>query len=377
MRIGFLASHGGSSARAIWTAADDGEIAVEPRVLICNNSGADALRWARDVGLETRHLSGRTHPDPDALDAAITEALERASVDLVVLSGYMKKLGPRTLARFPNRILNIHPALLPAFGGEGMYGIRVHEAVIAAGATTTGISVHLVDAEYDTGPVLYQARIAVHHGETPEELQQRVAGHEPDAYLRTLELILDGELDLDRVAEEPSDPVVEDIVEEEYADLLAFRRSLPTKRMGAGLLVRDARGRVLLVEPTYKDAWEIPGGVVDEDESPRECVIREVREELGLEVEPGRLLVVDYQHAEPDRTESLMFVFDGGVIDEPTTSRIVLQEGELRSWRFVGPEALEETASSRLGRRLLRALDAVAAGETYYLENRERVGVTR
>jgi phosphoribosylglycinamide formyltransferase 1 len=369
MRVGFLASHRGSSAQAIWTASKAGEIAVEPCVLICNNSGSDALSWARSVGLEAHHLSGQTHPDSDQLDAAITQVLDGEAVDVVVLSGYMKKLGPRTLRRFPNRILNIHPALLPHFGGHGMYGIRVHEAVIDAGATTTGISVHLVDADYDTGPVLYQTRIAVRHGETPEQLQQRVASHEPDAYLRTLRLIFDGEINLDHAGEDQFKPIVEDIAEQEYADLLAFRRSLPAKRMGAGLLVRDAEGRVMLVEPTYKDAWEIPGGVIDEDESPRECVIREVREELGLEVEPGRLLVVDYQHPEPDRTESVMFVFDGGVIGEEATSRVVLQEQELRSWRFIDVETLKSTASSRLGRRLLHVLKAVADGQTLYLEN--------
>jgi phosphoribosylglycinamide formyltransferase 1 len=132
MRVGFLASHRGSSAQAIWTASKAGEIAVEPCVLICNNSGSDALSWARSVGLEAHHLSGQTHPDSDQLDAAITQVLDGEAVDVVVLSGYMKKLGPRTLRRFPNRILNIHPALLPHFGGHGMYGIRVHEAVIEA-----------------------------------------------------------------------------------------------------------------------------------------------------------------------------------------------------------------------------------------------------
>jgi 8-oxo-dGTP pyrophosphatase MutT (NUDIX family) len=150
---------------------------------------------------------------------------------------------------------------------------------------------------------------------------------------------------------------------------LEFQRSLPTKRMGAGLLVRDGTDRVLLVEPTYKPNWEIPGGAVDADESPRECAIREVREELGIEMTPGRLLVVDYQHPEPERTESMMFVFDGGIVDAAWSDLISLAHDEVRSWRFVSPDELAELAAFRLRRRLDHALTAVADGHTLYLEN--------
>lgn len=139
--------------------------------------------------------------------------------------------------------------------------------------------------------------------------------------------------------------------------------------MGAGLLVRDARGRVLLVEPTYKPDWEIPGGAVDGGESPRECVVREVGEELGLEVTPGRLLVVDYQHAEPGRTESIMFVFDGGVVDAAWTDQIELAADELHSWRMVPPDQLSSLALPRLCRRIDQALAAEAVGQALYLEN--------
>lgn len=135
------------------------------------------------------------------------------------------------------------------------------------------------------------------------------------------------------------------------------------------MLVRDGAGHVLLVEPTYKPIWEIPGGAVDADESPRECVIREVREELNIDAEPGRLLVVDYQHPEPDRTESMMFVFDGGMVGSEWTNRIVLASDELHSWRLVAPADLARLASGRLCRRLANALEAVVAGQTRYLEN--------
>jgi 8-oxo-dGTP diphosphatase len=155
---------------------------------------------------------------------------------------------------------------------------------------------------------------------------------------------------------------------EDEAGSLDFLQSLPTKRMGAGLLLRDDRGWPLLVEPAYKADWEIPGGVVELDESPRECVVREVREELGIAVVPGRLLVVDYQHAREHRTESLMFVFDGGVLDERSLAAVTLPADELASHAFVEPSRLGALTSERLARRLLRALEATADAACY-LEN--------
>lgn len=144
---------------------------------------------------------------------------------------------------------------------------------------------------------------------------------------------------------------------------LEFQRSLPAKRMGSGVLIRDRHGNVLLVEPVYKPNWEIPGGAVEADESPGECAAREVREELGIEVVPGRLLVVEYQHPEPGRTESMMFVFDGGVVSREWTARIVLQADELKAWHFLEPGRLGDVASPRLACRVTHALAALAAEE--------------
>ena len=142
------------------------------------------------------HLSGTTHPDPATLDAAIVDALVRHDVELVVLAGYMKKLGPRTLARYRGRVLNIHPALLPRFGGQGMYGARVHEAVLAAGEHETGVTIHIVDEEYDHGPIVAQCRVPVRPDDTPATLAARVLAREHTFLVETLEGIVSGTLRL-------------------------------------------------------------------------------------------------------------------------------------------------------------------------------------
>lgn len=155
-------------------------------------------------------------------------------------------------------------------------------------------------------------------------------------------------------------------------DPVTWRNSRPAKRMGAGALIRDAAGRVLLVEPTYKDSWELPGGSVEADESPRMACRREVAEELGLDLPVGRMLCFEWQGPEPERTESLMMLFDGGVLPESTT--ITLPADELASYRFVEPEQLHLVMAERLARRALAALAALAEGRLVELEHGIRVG---
>lgn len=196
MRLGFLASHGGSNVQAIIDACRAGELRAEPRVVISNNSGSEVLRRAAREGVPGFHLSSRTHTSPDDLDAAIERVLIDHGVELVVLGGYMKKLGPRVLGRYRGRILNIHPALLPAYGGQGMYGERVHAAVLAAGERVTGVTVHLVDDEYDQGPILAQAEVPVLEGDTVESLRERVLRSEHRLYPETLQRIATGEIAL-------------------------------------------------------------------------------------------------------------------------------------------------------------------------------------
>ena len=173
-RLGILASRNGSNLQAILDRCLSDEISACVSVVISNNSKSGALRRAKDVGIPTFHLSGWTHPEPDRLDGEMTRVLQDHGVDLVVLAGYMKKLGPVLLQAYPNRILNVHPALLPAFGGQGMYGMQVHRAVIESGVKVTGVTVHLADSEYDQGLILAQEVITVHPADTPEGLAKRV-----------------------------------------------------------------------------------------------------------------------------------------------------------------------------------------------------------
>ena len=198
LRLAILASHGGSNAQAIIDACRDGRIDADVRVLISNNSDSLAMDRARAAGIPALHLSSQTHRDPAKLDDAILAALVEHDVNLVALAGYMKKLGPRTLARFRGRIVNVHPALLPKFGGHGMYGMRVHQAVIAAGEKKTGVTIHLVDEDYDTGPTLAQHELPVLPGDTAETLAARVLELEHALYVETLARITRGEIALPR-----------------------------------------------------------------------------------------------------------------------------------------------------------------------------------
>ncbi len=143
--------------------------------------------------------------------------------------------------------------------------------------------------------------------------------------------------------------------------------------MGSAVLFRDAGGRILLVEPVYKDDWELPGGVVESDESPYDAAVRELTEELGLSVSPGRLLVVDWVPPHPGRTEGVMFVYDGGVLDPALAAAIHLPAEELRGWAWSTPEEAQRRLCALLARRAAAALRAANTGDTSYLENGNRI----
>lgn len=190
MQLAFFASHNGSNMQAVLDACKTGYLAAQPCVVISNNSDAEALARAMRDDIPHYHLSAKTHPEPEQLDAKILETLEEYGTELVILAGYMRKLGPQTLAHFQGRIINIHPALLPKYGGPGMYGARVHEAVLAAGEKETGVTIHLVDEEYDHGAIIAQCNVPVLSDDTVTTLSARVLLQEHQFLVETLRKIV-------------------------------------------------------------------------------------------------------------------------------------------------------------------------------------------
>jgi 8-oxo-dGTP diphosphatase len=152
-----------------------------------------------------------------------------------------------------------------------------------------------------------------------------------------------------------------------------YTAGLARKRMGSAVVFTDPADRVLLVEPGYKDYWELPGGAVESDESPYEAAVRELKEELGLSLAPGRLLVADWVPPQPNRTEGVMFVYDGGHLSPAQTSQIQLPPEELKSWAWCTPAEVWQRMTPLLARRVQAALDCRSGGGTAYLEFGRRV----
>ncbi len=146
-------------------------------------------------------------------------------------------------------------------------------------------------------------------------------------------------------------------------------RSLPRKRMAAGALFVDGVGRVLLVDPVYRDTWDLPGGAVEAEESPYAACRREVAEELGLDRRPGRVLAVDWVPSQPGRPEGLVVVYDGGVLGAADVDAVTLADGELAGFAFVAPAEVAARVTPLVGRRVAACLDAVAGGTVASLEN--------
>lgn len=194
LRIAIFASHNGSTMQAILDACFENRIDAIPCVVISNNRNSVALQRSKAAGVPSFLINSQTHPDEDERDAYILEVLRNHQTDFVILAGYMKKIGPRTLGGFEGKILNTHPALLPKFGGQGMYGMHVHEAVLAAGERESGATVHVIDEEYDHGPIIAQKVVSVHPSDTPETLRDRVAEAERALYVETIGRIADRSL---------------------------------------------------------------------------------------------------------------------------------------------------------------------------------------
>lgn len=196
LRIAVLASGSGTTLQAVIDACESGSLDGRVVVVISNNSGSGAMTRAARYRIPCVHLSSQTHEDPECVDRRIADTLQEHSPDIVLLAGYMKKLGPHTLQAYRGRVINTHPSLLPEFGGQGMYGRHVHSAVIESGVKTTGISVHLVDGEYDTGRVLAQRQVPVEENDTVAMLAGRVQSIERPFLVEVLARIAAGDLAL-------------------------------------------------------------------------------------------------------------------------------------------------------------------------------------
>ena len=184
--LGIMASHGGTNLQAIMDACAQGALNAEVKLVISNNSGSRALSRARAGNIPALHLSSITHPGFEDLDLETKNMFLSRGVDYVVLAGYMKKVGPALLQAFSGKILNSHPSLLPKYGGRGMYGDKVHEAVIRNGESETGVTIHVVDGEYDSGRIILQDRVPVLQTDTIDDLRQRVQKVERALWINVL-----------------------------------------------------------------------------------------------------------------------------------------------------------------------------------------------
>jgi phosphoribosylglycinamide formyltransferase-1 len=193
INIAFLASHNGSSARAITDACLSGILPAEPKLLISNNPDSKALEWARAAKLQTAVINAGNSNNPDA---TIANLLADNNIDLVICSGYMKLIGPQTITASHGAILNVHPALLPRHGGKGKYGRHVHQAVFDNKETETGITIHLVDGEYDRGRIVAQKTIPVLPTDSVDDIENNVKMAEPEFYIETLRAIFTGVITL-------------------------------------------------------------------------------------------------------------------------------------------------------------------------------------
>ena len=175
LKIAVLVSGGGTNLQAVIDAIDNGTITnTEIKVVISNNKNAYALERAKNHGIEALCISPKDYEDRAKFNEASLEKLNSYEVDLVVLAGFLVVIPEMMIKQYRNRIINIHPSLIPSFCGTGFYGLKVHEGVLSRGVKVTGATVHFVDEGTDTGPIILQKAVEVKQGDTPEVLQRRV-----------------------------------------------------------------------------------------------------------------------------------------------------------------------------------------------------------
>ena len=195
LRLGVLVSGGGRTLLNIADCIDRGDLPATVAVVICSRAEAPAVHRARDRGFDVRVAPRKNFTDLNEMHEAITSLLLEHLVDLVCLGGYMRWY--RVDPSFEHRVMNIHPALLPDFGGKGMYGRRVHRAVLDSDATVSGCTIHFVDDQYDHGPIILQEAVPVRDDDTPETLAERVRAAERRLVPEAIRLFAQGRLSID------------------------------------------------------------------------------------------------------------------------------------------------------------------------------------
>ncbi len=194
MNIAVFASGRGTNFDEILKAIDSGFLSARVVLLLSNRSDTGAVDLARSHGIPVLHLSQRQCPSADEFAQRMLAALQEHHAELIALAGYLKRIPPPVIKRYANRIVNIHPALLPFFGGDGMYGHFVHEAVLASGMKISGATVHIVDEEYDHGAILFQKSVEIERGETAETLAQKVLNVEHEIFPLALKAFAEGKV---------------------------------------------------------------------------------------------------------------------------------------------------------------------------------------
>ncbi len=194
MNIAVFASHGGSDLQAIIDGCKQDKLNATVAVVISNNGDSMALERAKRENIPAYHMSAKKYGSEDLLAEELLKVLEEHQIDMIFLAGYMRMLHVDILTKYHNRVFNIHPALLPKFGGRGMYGMNVHTAVIEAKETETGVTIHRVNAEYDSGEIVAQTKVPVLENDTPEILAARVLEREHTFLVEVIAKIIGGEI---------------------------------------------------------------------------------------------------------------------------------------------------------------------------------------
>ncbi|WP_066648413.1 phosphoribosylglycinamide formyltransferase [Christensenella timonensis] len=195
LKFAVMASGGGTDFQSLIDAVEAGQISAEICCLIAGKPGIYAITRAQDAGIPVAVVQKKSFDSMERFDEAILKTLQEFGADFVVLAGYLSIIGEKTLAAYPNKIINVHPSLIPSFCGMGMYGSKVHEAAIAYGVKFSGATVHFIDGQADTGPIIMQAVVPVSEGDTPQDLAARVLETEHKILPQAVALMAEGKLE--------------------------------------------------------------------------------------------------------------------------------------------------------------------------------------